>query len=656
MDIFCQPDTDGGPITATPSARTDSTEHPTHRQPMSRTLSKSDFKLAQECPTKLYYRKRKFPSTMDENEYLQMLAEGGYAVGKLATLLFPDGVDLGDIGNPDEAVQRTNELLAQENVTVFEAAVRHSDYLVRVDVLVKCGEVLELIEVKSTTVDGSAPDFLNKAGTIETGWRPYIEDVAYQTMVARLAYPNMTVVPYLMMPDKSRTTTIEGLNSQFEVKAKPAQPGSHFRNYTVTFTGDVEALRADRLLAKMPMEAYVTPMLPTLANAAAEYASSLNPELTRLAPELSVKCGKCEYRNAKAEAALDGFRQCWGTLADAKPSLLDLYYGGSINRWQKDALNELIRNGKASITDIADEVLIGKDPDKPYLHGRPLKQKHETKETIAPDLRGEVNSWRYPLHFIDFETSTMALPYHKGMKPYEVVAFQWSCHTIRREGADPEHHEWINTLDAFPNFEFARSLMKAIGREGTALMWATHENTTLRAIRRQMDAYGEHDPELAAWLDEVVKFDKQDVGWFTDMDDMARKGYFHPRAGGRTSIKVTLPAVLQAYRSPRIPQWLQGFDPGVNLLGHDASGLINPYKLLPAIQFIDSEYGSGEEGDGDDYVVNEGTGAMRAYQDMFYGLAKDDPRKQELLRNALLTYCKLDTLAMVVIWEHWRTA
>ena len=35
---------------------------------MSRTLSKSDFKVAQECPTQLYNRNRKFPNTMDDND------------------------------------------------------------------------------------------------------------------------------------------------------------------------------------------------------------------------------------------------------------------------------------------------------------------------------------------------------------------------------------------------------------------------------------------------------------------------------------------------------------------------------------------------------------------------------------------------------------
>ena len=69
--------------------------------------------------------------------------------------------------------------------------------------------------------------------------------------------------------------------------------------------------------------------------------------------------------------------------------------------------------------------------------------------------------WDYPLHFIDFETATAALPYHKGMSPYEAVAFQWSCHTISQPGVEPEHYEWINLDQKFPNFEFARSLKRS---------------------------------------------------------------------------------------------------------------------------------------------------------------------------------------------------
>ncbi len=56
-----------------------------------------------------------------------------------------------------------------------------------------------------------------------------------------------------------------------------------------------------------------------------------------------------------------------------------------------------------------------------------------------------------------------------------------------------------------------------------------------------------------------------------------------------------------------------------------------------------------------DEVVREGTGAMRVYQEMMYGRAQDNPELREEYRRLLLQYCKLDTLAMVLLWKHWST-
>ena len=50
-----------------------------------RYLTKSRFKLALECPTKLYYTgKPEYANTNNENEFLAMLADGGFQVGELA--------------------------------------------------------------------------------------------------------------------------------------------------------------------------------------------------------------------------------------------------------------------------------------------------------------------------------------------------------------------------------------------------------------------------------------------------------------------------------------------------------------------------------------------------------------------------------------------
>ena len=46
---------------------------------------------------------------------------------------------------------------------------------------------------------------------------------------------------------------------------------------------------------------------------------------------------------------------------------------------------------------------------------------------------------------------------------------------------------------------------------------------------------------------------------------------------------------------------------------------------------------------------------MRAYQDMMYGFAKNDDAKKKIIEEGLRKCCQLDTLAMVIIWHHWKT-
>ena len=50
-------------------------------------LSKSDFKTARSCPTKLYYRKRGYPSLADGDEYLAFLAECASRLNVIASML-----------------------------------------------------------------------------------------------------------------------------------------------------------------------------------------------------------------------------------------------------------------------------------------------------------------------------------------------------------------------------------------------------------------------------------------------------------------------------------------------------------------------------------------------------------------------------------------
>ena len=70
--------------------------------------------------------------------------------------------------------------------------------------------------------------------------------------------------------------------------------------------------------------------------------------------------------------------------------------------------------------------------------------------------------------------------------------------------------------------------------------------------------------------------------------------------------------------------------------------MLDPYDTLEPLPI-----GAKEE------VVREGTGAMRAYQEMMFGLSAGDPGEKANIRTLLLQYCKLDTAAMVIIWRHW---
>jgi len=126
-------------------------------------LSKSNFKIAQTCATKLYYAKNQYPKNTDTNEYMAMLAEGGYMVGKLAQLLYPEGIEVKTENGSNYAVKETEELLStHENITLFEAGISVNNKIIRVDILRKIGNAIEIIEVKSKSIDSRIDPKKNK--------------------------------------------------------------------------------------------------------------------------------------------------------------------------------------------------------------------------------------------------------------------------------------------------------------------------------------------------------------------------------------------------------------------------------------------------------------------------------------------------------------
>lgn len=634
-------------------------------------LSKSDFKVAHTCPTKLWYKKHGFPTSTDQNEFMKLLANGGFIFGKLATLLFPEGVEIE--GGMEEAIRTTEEKLAtNENITLFEPAISINDQLVRVDILQKIGNVIRVIEVKSKSFDSiEAIQQNNYWFDPKNKFKPYIEDIAFQSKVVKEKFPEAIVESYLMMPDKSTASVYEELINHFTIKDKPAKANSKYRNVEVLFTGDDKILKGvrdafnkDTLFVKLvPVNEQVALVMNEVNHCADIFKKSILKDEKIITP-LSCDCKKCEYTITDINHAISGFDSCWGALSKVEPHILSLGQLGNINKrnlsnetrgaGEVGCIDELIQNKKTSLYDIPLELVTSKK-DKPYYNDRPLYQLSQQSELVLSGLKNELDTVKYPLHFIDFETYNMCIPVHENLRPFENIMFQWSCHTITHPGAKPIHTEWLNTIDSFPNIKFANSLKDQLGLEGTFLTWSSYENTQLKNIYNYLD--GLNDPNLAElkdWLFKVVKFEKNGETKLLDMHDLAKKYYFHPIMGGRTSIKVTLPAVLNATKSKVIKSLLEE----EGLYGVDEEGkIINPYKLLIPIKINiggeDFEFTDNEEEGDEEIAIREGGAAMTAYYDMIYGINKNKADVKALYENALKKYCKLDTLSMVCIWEHW---
>jgi len=418
--------------------------------------------------------------------------------------------------------------------------------------------------------------------------------------------------------------------------------------------------------------------LPDRARLFARYQS-----LKNLMPEkapIGMGCKSCEFRADPGEVTsgkLSGVDQCWHErLGDRhRPDRAPLY-----SLWNLNAAtgNKLMEKDDIYYLDemTIDHLKRGNVRMERQIVSVTTK---DSKEEIAPEIGEEIKKWVYPIHFLDFETATPALPFHRGMRPYQLVAFQFSCHHLHANGS-LTHDEFIATEPGeFPSWKFLRALHEVLGRDqGTILRYAAHENTVLRALRRQMleaskDQSGKFQPiaanfdvdGLARWIDQITttgpKDEREGIAGprtMVDLLPMVKNHYYHPRQGKSNSIKQVLPAVMTAGAALR-DRYQRPLDFGTNLKGHvlwqagpDGETPRDPYDLLLPVlpdippDLLEDEF--NEDG------IQTGGAAMMAYASMQYTDMSSEQR--QTLKAALLRYCELDTLAMLMIVQHWKHA
>lgn len=199
----------------------------------------------------------------------------------------------------------------------------------------------------------------------------------------------------------------------------------------------------------------------------------------------------------------------------------------------------------------------------------------------------ELAKFRGAPRFLDFETISFAVPIWAESRPYQQLPFQFSLHSRDRDGAIT-HHEFLDISGDDPRQAMAHALVAHCGKAGP--IFAYHAPFE----RRVVELLIAYSPEISIELRGILHR-------IEDLLPIARAHYYHPSQHGSWSIKAVLPA------------------------------------LCPELSYDDLE------------GVQDGSLAQQAYLEAAHN--KTTPERREEIRQQLLAYCQLDTLALVKIWE-----
>lgn len=211
--------------------------------------------------------------------------------------------------------------------------------------------------------------------------------------------------------------------------------------------------------------------------------------------------------------------KCWAEVP--KGSTLELYN----YRKRKPTKFELYHSGVTLIEDVKDEVELTRFQQIQYLASK-------TTEPIIDrvGLANFLNEIQYPVYYFDFETIAPPIPTLNGMRPYQRIPVQFSCHIQNAPGAPLKHHEFLATgrEGEDPRSECVIAMKKIFGPEGSIV--AYHDDFEKSLIR-----------ELAEQFSDSADFLLDLESRFWDLEDAFQQHFYHRDFGGSVSIKKVLP-------------------------------------------------------------------------------------------------------------------
>jgi hypothetical protein len=215
---------------------------------------------------------------------------------------------------------------------------------------------------------------------------------------------------------------------------------------------------------------------------------------------------------------------------------------------------------------------------------------HTLANTVFFDAAGaaaDLAVHSLPAYFLDFETIQFAVPIWQGTHPYQQNTFQFSLHTLSEAG-HLVHIEFLDISGRDPAEPFAQALIAACGESGPVYVY----NAGFEMARiRELALRHPHLSEALLAINERV----------VDLLPIARERYYHPSQQGSWSIKKVLPAVVPELR----------------------------YDALEGVQ--------------------DGGMAMESFLEAIHPGTSAERKNQ--IEQQLLAYCKLDTYAMVRLWQ-----
>ena len=343
--------------------------------------------------------------------------------------------------------------------------------------------------------------------------------------------------------------------------------------------------------------------------------------------------------------------------------------------WNSRKKDSYISLGKTKLDDLTQDDIDVKASTAPglsaserqWLQVKKVKNKDASAYFDSVGMTAEMKKWTFPLHHIDFETSRVAIPFIKGRKPYEGILFQFSHHVVYEDGTVEHAGQYLNAdPGVFPNYESVRELKRQLENDnGTIFRYAAHENTYLLEVYEHLLDDPQPPADRAALCEFIKSITKSDE-WtgprsMVDLCELVKKYYYDPSTRGSNSIKSVLPAIMNSssYLREKYSKPIYGAADGIKSLNYsdwvwirfgNNGKVMDTYDLLPPV--FDTNTCAFIELLSTDQELKEGGAAMTAYCQMQFSETSDYERTN--LKMALLKYCELDTLAMVMIYEAWR--